>query len=68
MLVCHCRRVNDRAIAATVDEGARSVVDVAARCGAGSRCGGCWSTIRELLAAVPPCPGEQRHDAVGSVA
>ena len=67
MLVCHCRRVNDRAIAAMVEAGARSVPDVAARCGAGSRCGGCWPTISQLLESIKSDPGRHCSDVVGSV-
>ena len=68
MLVCHCRRVNDRAIAATVEAGARSVPDVAARCGAGTRCGGCWPTISELLESIRTEPVGPCCAAVESVA
>lgn len=68
MLVCHCRRVNDRAITATVDAGARSIKDVATGCGAGSRCGGCWETIRALLDAMQDHTEPSRHDPLEHVA
>jgi bacterioferritin-associated ferredoxin len=42
--------VTDRAIRAAIDGGARSIEDIARRCSAGSRCGGCWPKIDELLA------------------
>ena len=50
MVVCHCRAVNDRAIRAEIGAGALDLDDVAARCGAGSRCGGCRPVIAALLA------------------
>ena len=55
MVVCHCKAVNDKAIVAEILSGALDVDDVAARCGAGSRCGGCRPTVEALLAehAVP---------------
>jgi bacterioferritin-associated ferredoxin len=67
VVICHCRRVNDRAISATVEAGARSVGDVAAGCGAGSRCGGCWPSIQELLAKLTDGhPRRSGFDAVPS--
>ena len=50
MLVCHCLAVNDRAVARAVAEGATTVDDLTARCGAGGRCGGCRPALAELLA------------------
>lgn len=49
MVVCHCRAVNDAAIRAEIEQGALTTDEVAARCGAGSRCGGCRDTIDELV-------------------
>ena len=57
MLICHCRAVNDRVIRDTIAAGARRPEDIALRCGAGSRCGGCLPALRELLDA---------HDAAES--
>jgi bacterioferritin-associated ferredoxin len=42
--------VTDRAIKACIEAGATSIEDVARRCSAGSRCGGCWPVIEKLLA------------------
>ena len=50
MILCSCKAVNDQAIKAAIDAGARSVEDVAERCKAGSRCGGCRPAIQEILA------------------
>jgi bacterioferritin-associated ferredoxin len=68
VLVCHCRKVNDRAVRASVEAGARTVPDVAARCGAGTRCGGCWPAIDQLLASVRDSSDRQCCDHVQSVA
>ena len=68
MLVCHCRRVNDRAITAMVEEGARSVPEVVARCGAGSRCGGCQAAISRLLESMRSDLVAQDGPVVGTVA
>lgn len=50
MYVCSCRGVSDRTVSQAIDEGAGDVGAVAARCGAGGRCGGCIPLIEELLA------------------
>ena len=54
MLVCHCEAVNDRGIRAAIVEGALCADEVAERCGAGARCGGCRPTIEALLASLGP--------------
>ncbi len=50
MLVCHCFAVNARGVREAIDQGATTVDDVVARCGAGGRCGGCRPLLAELLA------------------
>ena len=50
MFVCHCRAVTDGAIRACIQGGACSVKELGERCGAGTRCGGCVSTLAQLLA------------------
>ncbi|MEO7442934.1 MAG: (2Fe-2S)-binding protein [Acidimicrobiales bacterium] len=50
MYICHCRAVTDRTIRAAIGSGAATVSEVARRCGAGARCGGCWPALQELLA------------------
>jgi bacterioferritin-associated ferredoxin len=61
MIVCLCRRVNDRAISAAVEGGAETVDEIAAATGAGADCGCCREAIERLVAASPcaspPCPG-----------
>jgi bacterioferritin-associated ferredoxin len=49
MIVCHCNAVTDRTIRKVVREGAQSIRDVSAACGAGSCCGGCASGVRQIL-------------------
>ena len=55
MVVCHCHAVNDRTIRAEIQSGALDLTEVAERCGAGTRCGGCQPLIAALLA-------EQGHE------
>jgi bacterioferritin-associated ferredoxin len=50
MVVCHCHAVNDRVIRAEIEAGAIDLDDVADRCGAGARCGGCRPLVAALLA------------------
>lgn len=49
MLVCHCKRVCDRAIRRAVREGAVSVQRVARECAAGTGCGGCHPAIEDII-------------------
>lgn len=49
MIICHCERVSDRVICNTILSGASTCGEVADRCGAGERCGGCHESIRRLL-------------------
>ena len=49
MIVCHCRGVTDRQIRRLVREGACSAREVARSTGAGMRCGGCRSTVNEVV-------------------
>jgi bacterioferritin-associated ferredoxin len=59
--VCHCRAVTDHVIKDEVSRGASSIDDLAARCGAGSRCGGCWPALEALLHAA----SRELADALG---
>lgn len=49
VIVCHCHGVSDRRIQAEAGLGAFDADDVAARCGAGSDCGGCLDLIEDIL-------------------
>src|SRR3954447_6241423 len=50
VIICSCRAVNDRTIRAAIDDGARTLDEIAERCRAGSRCGGCRPAVQEVLA------------------
>lgn len=63
MIVCSCRAVSDRTVEAAVASGASSVSEVAARCGAGSRCGGCWPELDRLLEELVDVRTTDRHAA-----
>jgi bacterioferritin-associated ferredoxin len=52
VIVCHCRAVSDRVVRTAVDTGACDLAEVAERCGAGARCGGCHPVLMSLLAAL----------------
>jgi len=49
MIVCCCKAVSDRQVRQSIDAGARDCGDVARGCGAGSACGGCRATVRQIL-------------------
>ena len=51
MILCHCRAVSDRSVRKAIDTGACDLEAVAARCGAGTSCGGCHPALMSLLAA-----------------
>ena len=49
MIVCHCRAVNHTTVRDVIESGARCPDEVAARCGAGSVCGGCRPTVESMF-------------------
>jgi bacterioferritin-associated ferredoxin len=49
MLVCHCRGISDRQIRRLVREGATTTRAVAMATGAGLRCGGCRSNVKQIV-------------------
>lgn len=54
MIVCLCEGISCRVIRREIQEGSRSVSDLARRTGAGSQCGSCRVTLRALLDASEP--------------
>jgi bacterioferritin-associated ferredoxin len=50
MFVCVCRAVPDSAIRRVIQDGASTVDEVAARCGAGTSCGACRPVVLRMLA------------------
>ena len=49
MIVCHCRVVTDRAVAAAVRAGAGSLAGVCRSTGAGQDCGSCVFSVRRVM-------------------
>jgi bacterioferritin-associated ferredoxin len=49
MWVCLCKGVTDREIRAAIAAGARTPVEISARCRAGTGCGGCQPEVCRLL-------------------
>ena len=47
--VCLCRGVTHTQVLEAVDQGARTIRQVARRCGAGTACGGCRPAIEALV-------------------
>ncbi|MFP5256197.1 MAG: bacterioferritin-associated ferredoxin [Acidimicrobiia bacterium] len=62
MIVCSCRRINDRTVDAAA-AGASSLEEVIARCGAGSRCGGCHPELQRILESHVAIRSIARHSA-----
>ncbi len=50
MVVCHCHVVSDKALRDEIASGAFDADDLAERCGAGSRCGGCIPVVEAIVA------------------
>jgi bacterioferritin-associated ferredoxin len=49
MIVCVCRGVNEREVRDTIHAGCATEESIGQRCGAGTDCGSCLETLRELL-------------------
>ena len=49
MIVCHCHAVRAEEIRSEVRLGAETVEVVRARCGAGSKCGGCAPAVEAIV-------------------
>ena len=67
MIVCHCKVVNDQAIAAAVDLGARTVSQVCQATGAGRECGSCVFTLKRLVCQHEAQNLRQTQDALVEV-
>ena len=66
MYACLCEGVSERKVRAVIARGARTIEDIAQACGAGSRCGGCWPVLDELLEACVPL--NERRERAGAEA
>ena len=49
LIVCHCHVVSDRAVAAAVTAGARTLAGVCRSTGAGKDCGACVFSLKRVL-------------------
>lgn len=49
MILCSCFAVTDTEIEAEISAGARTEEQIGDQCGAGTDCGGCSDSIRDLL-------------------
>lgn len=67
MLLCSCHAVSERTIRAAIASGAHTAEEIADRCGAGAKCGGCWPALYDLLreqsAADPSAHSARAHSA-----
>jgi len=62
MIVCNCAAVTDSTIQRLIGEGARSVAEIARRCGAGRRCAPCRDEIGAMLSAASAAPHNPRDE------
>jgi bacterioferritin-associated ferredoxin len=61
VIVCFCITSNDKDIASAIAEGAHTVEQIGAQCGAGTGCGSCREYIQEMIeASGADCPGKGR--------
>lgn len=51
MIVCQCKAVSDSTVRSLVKNGATTVRQVAACCGAGTDCGSCIRTVEAIVRA-----------------
>ncbi len=49
MIICHCRVVNDTAVAEAVEAGANTLAQICQSTGAGQDCGSCVFSVKRLL-------------------
>lgn len=66
MYVCSCCAVTDRRVKSEISKGARTIEEIADRCGAGSLCHGCWPTLAKLLAEAERSPGQGKGPSPGT--
>jgi bacterioferritin-associated ferredoxin len=57
MIVCLCKGVSCHAIRSAVVEGATTVDEIGRACGAGTDCGGCQSSIEDIVEQELGAPG-----------
>ena len=62
MYACLCQGVSDRRVRHAIARGARSIEEIGEDCGAGTRCGGCWPVLEDMLRAA----GHEPRDVVAA--
>ena len=65
MYACLCEGVSERKVRHAIARGARSIDEIGDACRAGTRCGGCWPTLEDLLRAAGHEPREVAATAAG---
>jgi bacterioferritin-associated ferredoxin len=68
MFVCVCRAVTEEEVVKVIDEGADSLAQVEAACGAGGDCGACRGMIGEMIEQRRACRARRRLPLVGEEA
>lgn len=54
MIVCICEGISDREIRGAIGAGCQSIKAIGQSCGAGTDCGQCRSSLREMLSRREP--------------
>ncbi len=65
LLVCSCFDVRESTVREVVEQGAESIAEVTAGCGAGGGCGACHVRIQRVLCGMPAKCGSGRFDLCG---
>lgn len=68
MYVCLCTGATTQAVREAVVGGASTCRQVAAACGAGTDCGRCWRTVRDIIASHAEAPRHTHTPATGLAA
>jgi bacterioferritin-associated ferredoxin len=58
MYACLCQGVTERKVRHAIACGASTIEQIGEACGAGTRCGGCWPVLDEMLRAAGHEPRE----------
>ena len=61
MYVCLCRGVSERKVRTAINCGATRIDAIGEATGAGTRCGGCWPLLEDMLAEIDS-RDSARHD------
>jgi bacterioferritin-associated ferredoxin len=65
MIICLCEGLSETAIRRAVDQGSRTVQQLAASCGAGRNCGSCGCDLKRIISeAIAPEAAELEAEEV----